>query len=225
MNCIHSLLPARNWHFLSNAPLIHVGGLHSPSMTPGADLAYVRTLIDCFSAERRPYNLMLPDYLYGAVKDLAPSHMSILRSTPSEVASHIIAAPYVLSTPGIEFIYECILLGRPLFFLPPFNGTQYIQLQHYQEKHLQLIAFSPFRCYTTAKFENLAAITNEIQQVLGCPVWAECFAQVHEQFENILSRSSMQVLSRMVATNLDAVAAVGADGAERIACKIANLIN
>ena len=63
-------------------PLVHCGGLFSPSMFPGADIVFVDHLIDTLAELHKPFRLVLPRHLHHIYARRLPFGISIIDCSP-----------------------------------------------------------------------------------------------------------------------------------------------
>ena len=140
-------LSARRWgtdfSTVSNlTPVVHCGGLFSPVMCNGADVEFVQQVFETLECFQTPVRIVLPEHLCKRFGRNPRTHLSVVECSPNTVSEHLVGSPFALTTSGIEFTYESMILGVPTFFLPPFNFTQCMQLRYHRRVFDGCVQFS-----------------------------------------------------------------------------------
>lgn len=153
----------------SSSVLVNFGGLRSPSMTRGADRAYVDSMLNVLTkglASVAPITVCLPMYL----RDLDPlissrfPALEILYPTQRDFHRRLTRCRLVLTVPGLETVLESLYLGSPIAFLPPYNGTQLRQLLVYNSLNIPLFTLSSFLSGPHFVDTDLATLTKAVQE-------------------------------------------------------------
>jgi hypothetical protein len=97
---------------------------------------------------------------------------------PSAFADLLHRSCTLLTVPGLETVLEALYLNKPMIFLPPYNGTQCLQLDIYEHLHIgaTLVPNTIARCHRA----NLQALTTTIQR-------ANAFEQADKQHLDTLA--------------------------------------
>ena len=202
-------------HKKRRSPLIHCGGLCSPAMLPGADTAFVETMLACFSSET-PMRIILPRHLHAEVVGYSRSNLTLIECSPVTVQEHIEDSPVSLTTSGIEFTYESLSLGVPILFLPPFNATQYLQLDYHLKQIDHVVPFDLGE-QTDLNFDSLDEKTTLLQKQGVNGEWRRQFEEVARRWTDISLNRGGSSLEDLRKDQMTFVSRVGDDGAQTIA--------
>lgn len=198
------------------APIVHCGGLCSPAMCEGADEAFVNCLLSTLDPIG-PFRLILPKHLHERHADRLPSDVSLIDCSPMTVHEHIKESSFSLTTSGIEFTYESLLLGVPTIFLPPFNASQHLQLKYHHGAHGEWVPFNLSFQRTEFEFASLHEATTEVQRAGIQGVWRSQFAEVRRFLETNLRKKQSSLLENLRLDQANAIQRVGSDGAHSVA--------
>jgi hypothetical protein len=206
-------------------PVVHCGGLCSPAMKAGADQAFVRHLCDTLEKLGVSMRVILPKHLHSAVSTGAARYISLIDCSPINVREHVEGSQFALTTSGIEFTYESLLLGVPTLFLPPFNATQLLQLDYHHDVFAGCIPFAlDHREGQRSTSQSLDTDSATIQEHGVRGIWAEQFGAIGRDVRRVLSGGHMEMLTELQRAQHRAVAKVGSDGAETIATHVLNQV-
>lgn len=204
----------------NKSPIVHCGGLYSPVMYDGADVAFVECLYDAMRDVPSPLRVILPRHLQDHFRDIN-SALSVIDCSPVSVHEHIAGSVFALTTSGIEFTYECVSLGVPVIFLPPFNASQYLQLKYYEQAFHGSISFQLDDDMLKPKSSMLDEATALIQEKGVQGVWREQFASIGSCLEDYLQGDAADPALREVGDRQQTeMRAVGNGGAEVVAQRI-----
>lgn len=141
--------------------LVQVGGMGSPAAMQGSGNLYIKFLIANLNNLEGNVTLVLPPNLHQDFP--SEGKVQIACATPLTIGSLIRQSDLVLTTSGIEFMYECAARRTPMVFLPPFNATQEQQLSHLARHTPSAVLFSFHVGILAHKFEDLDRRTQSIQ--------------------------------------------------------------
>jgi hypothetical protein len=199
------------------SPLVHCGGLFSPAMARGAENDFVTRTFDAASALHEPFRVILPAYLHRRFQRQAAEAIALFDCSPLSVHEQIVGSDFCLTTTGIGFTYESIALGVPTLFLPPFNSSQYFQLEYHRRACQESVGFKASASLSAAAFSALHESTTSLQEVGMKGLWSIQFAEV-SLFLDRLRTSERGPLLRAVRDRQQAeFEAITSDGAQRIA--------
>jgi hypothetical protein len=126
---------------VSGVVLVNFGGLRSPAMRPGADDAYVDWVLQLLAhteLDSAIFRVCLPLYLAAS----GPRYSRLLPGADlryldsQQFYDALDNASLLVTVPGLETIFEAIHVGIPLVLLPPYNGTQLLQMKAYQTEDI-----------------------------------------------------------------------------------------
>lgn len=187
-------------------PILHCGGLFSTEMIDGADYAYVLQALNFAKSLKRRIRIILPEHLHAALKHEFTDLIELVECSPLTVCKHLARSSFALSTTGIEFTYECMNLGIPVSFLPPFNASQIHQLSEHQRICPESILFETRGKVQSEAFELLHTSTAAMQREGIAGLWTTQFGELQMAlcdvngcfFEGVLRRISeaQSLLSR-----------------------------
>jgi hypothetical protein len=137
--------PLHPWRLRS--VVVSLGGLRSPVMIPGADIEYVAftaRLLRPLAADGLSVILCAPIYLRAEIQALGAAFDGVEVRFPTSSEFHDILAKgdLLITVPGLEVVLEAMALSVPLLFLPPYNGSQVLQLVAYQHCDIPLLNLS-----------------------------------------------------------------------------------
>jgi hypothetical protein len=199
------------------SPIIHCGGLFSPVMCEGADDAFLEHLLQTLAKVKLPVRIILPKNLHERYLDRLPDDISLIDCSPLTVQEHIEGSSFSLTTSGIEFTYESMLLGVPTIFLPPFNASQYLQLEHHRAAHGDWIPFHPGEAKSQFDFTSLDDATAEVQRIGAQKLWRVQFGQIGQFLQVTLQKNPFYRLDRIRRDQECAIQRVGSKGAHIVA--------
>jgi hypothetical protein len=204
----------------ARSPVVHCGGLCSPIMRDGADVAFAEQLLDTLRVTGARARVILPRHLHHIFAGRLPQRISLIECSPISVREHVVDSPFALTTSGIEFTYESVVLGVPTLFLPPFNGSQHFQLEYHRRAFAGSVPFSlPERHHLQASELDEATAIVQAEGMAGA--WRRQYQELREHLTRVLdaipARETLQTLREHQAV---AMRAVGADGAQTIAAHV-----
>ncbi len=127
---------------------VHLGGCDSPLSAIDAESGYADFVLDALTASNLPARFPGPIVVMAGrrgIDALAPRHrsssMELVSVPPDRAAELMNAAVIVLSAPGLTASLECFQVGRPTFFLPPQNYSQWWILNELRDHQLAPGAF------------------------------------------------------------------------------------
>ena len=183
-------LRTRSQNREKRSPILHCGGLYSTEMVPGADNAYVSKALQLARSLDCRISIILPKYLHNKFKKEFSANMELIECSPLTVGDHLDQSTFALSTTGIEFTYECMNLGIPVGFLPPFNASQVHQMSEHQRICPESILFNSCGQPQGDAFELLHASTAAVQREGMRGLWAAQFRELHETVRDLHAYSS-----------------------------------
>ncbi len=203
-----------------NSPIIHCGGLFSPVMCKGADIEFVHQLSEMLKNIDEPLRIILPKHLHHCFRN-SNTYLSVIDCSPITVHKHIVGSLFALTTSGIEFSYESIILGVPTLFLPPFNASQHLQLTYYKKTFCQSILFQHDNELQQIHSNSLDKETVAIQKRGMSGVWKNQFESIGNYLQNaVLSDKRSAVLKAVMENQKEQMQSVGHDGADDVATYI-----
>lgn len=204
----------------AKSPLIHCGGLCSPAMYPGADAEFVEQMFESIKTIRKPLRVILPKHLHNPFLSRVSEHVSLIDCSPLSVQEHISDSSFSLTTSGIEYTYESLFLGVPTLSLPPFNATQYLQLEYHQQSFSGSVPFHLAPEQYELSFSSLDKATGDIQKSGVLDTWKMQFDGVASHLEKIMVQNPIVALEGLRRKQLRAVQKVGSNGAQIIATHV-----
>lgn len=202
------------------SPLIHCGGLCSPAMYQGADAEFVEQMFESIKTIKEPLRVVLPKHLHSLFLSRVTEHVSLIDCSPLSVHEHISGSSFSLTTSGIEFTYESLFLGVPTLSLPPFNATQYLQLEYHQQSFNGCVPFHLAPEQYELSFASLDKATGDIQKSGVRGTWKMQFDMVARHLEKIMAQNPIVALEDLRRKQLQAVLKVGSNGAQIIATHV-----
>jgi hypothetical protein len=202
------------------SPLIHCGGLCSPAMYQGADEEFVEQMFESIKTIKEPLRVVLPKHLHNPFLSRVTEHVSLIDCSPLSVHEHISGSSFSLTTSGIEFTYESLFLGVPTLSLPPFNATQYLQLEYHQQSFNGCVPFHLAPEQYELSFACLDKATGDIQKRGVRDTWRTQFEMVASRLEKIMAQTPIVALDDLRRKQLRAVQKVGSNGAQIIATHV-----
>ena len=201
-------------------PLVHCGGLFSPAMVKGADISFVQNLLEFLKATSIDCRVILPRYLIEQFACHGLEKITLTECSTNTVHNHIAGTSYVLTTSGIEFTYEAMIIGAPVIFLPPFNATQYLQLRHHKAVTPSAVSFD--LNYGSADIDPLSLdhATKRLQFDGMNGRWESQFQAIAQYLGCRSQALSPNHLLNLRRVQSESVRKVGWDGAETIAAYI-----
>jgi hypothetical protein len=201
-------------------PIVHCGGLYSPAMRPGADEAFVTQICRMLNETGLPMRVMLPKHLHTQFMAQAAAGVSLIDCSPINAMWHIQDSPFALTTSGIEFTYESVLLGVPTLFLPPFNATQLLQLNYYRHLFEGCVPFLLDHGMRHSTSQSLDADTAVIQERGMTGAWTTQFDTLGQYLRTSVLGGFPDTLTALRRQQQRAISNVGMDGANTIALHI-----
>lgn len=201
------------------SPLVHCGGLCSPVMRPGASEAFVMHLCAALNQTGLSMRIILPRHMHGVFLAHATNRLSLVECSPMDVRYHIEGSEFALTTSGIEFTYESVLLRTPTLFLPPFNETQLQQLYYYRNTFIGCVPFELTPEGPCSGKTGLDIATAALQDIGMEGIWSQQF----QSLGHFLVQTPMgEFVSGLLEQQRRGMATVGSDGAASIASYIVN---
>ncbi len=129
--------------------IVNLGGLRSPAMLTDADLLYQHWVWDILRnvpPDAYRITLCLPIYLRSRTKlnDLNPG-TEVCFPSLNDFHDRLVHSDLLLTVPGLEVVFEAMAIQIPIIFLPPYNGSQALQLAVYQHHGIGLGTLSTGR--------------------------------------------------------------------------------
>lgn len=152
--------------------LVNFGGLRSPVMLEGADVDYVSMVLRLLkevTTNDVSVRVCLPAYLRGVfpTQDRTSSRpMTIEFPGRLEFYDSLKNCDLLLTVPGLEAVLEALSIHVPVAFLPPYNATQFHQVQTYRELGVPLFSLWPRYLAEHSVDVDLTIQTKLIQQAL-----------------------------------------------------------
>jgi len=200
-----------------NSPLVHCGGLCSPAMRPGSDTVFVSHLLSSLDQTGLSMRIILPSHMHRDFATITTKRLSIVECSPIDVRDHIEGSSFILTTSGIEFTYECLLLGVPTLYLPPFNASQLLQLEYYRNHIFGCIQFDTECPVRRPNEGSLDSATADIQEDGMRGRWRHQFNSVSAFLAESNGRVLLDALPVIEQQQKEAVSRVGSAGATTIA--------
>lgn len=219
--------------------LVCVGGLRSPAMAPQADIDYIQLVLalleDGIPSSARTI-LALPQYLrFAHLPALAATGCEVIYPTQQQFYDLLEISDILITTPGLEVVYESIAAGVPLVFLPPYNATQLFQARTYASLGIGLHSIEPAWkseidvCLLPPRASMLNDITQQVQD-RNMSLLFHNRDQLHQLGGDLAERLSI-ALAAPESLALSACAAhrlldpLGWDGRERAANAISSVLS
>lgn len=201
----------------TKSPLVHCGGLFSPAMIDGAAEEFAAQAFAAITTLKEPVRAILPAHLHERFRTRVADSISLLDCSPLSVHEHIMGSEFSITTTGIEFTYESMLLGAPTLFLPPFNASQYFQLAFHRNACSDSVPFGADAGRRPVEFSSLHQATAEIQKVGMAGIWGVQFEEVSRFLQRLLPKERTPILRRIRERQQKAIEGIGVDGAQRVA--------
>jgi len=203
------------------SPIIHCGGLFSPVMCKGADIEFVHQLFEIVKNINEPLRIILPKHLHHFFRNNNNTYLSVIDCSPITVHKHIVGSLFALTTSGIEFSYESIILGVPTLFLPPFNASQHLQLAYYKKTFYESILFQLDNELPQFHSDSLDKDTVAIQKRGMDGIWKNQFESIGNYLQNaVLSDKLIADLKAVRENQKKEMQLVGHGGADDVATYI-----
>jgi len=202
------------------SPIVHCGGLFSPAMRDGADISFAGHLFETLESVNVPLRIIAPQHLSAHFASRSTREFSLLDCTPVTVPEHILGSSFALTTSGIEFTYESMLLGVPTLFLPPFNTSQHLQLQYHRRAFDGSIQFRLGRQDAQIPASSLDQDTAAMQVSGMLGGWKKQFDAIASYLMRTLTSGGTVQLRALREAQTEAVRRVGRDGAQTIAAHV-----
>jgi hypothetical protein len=200
-------------------PIVHCGGLFSPGMIEGASEEFVTRTLAAISSFRGNVRAILPSHLCTSIRPTVDDRINLLACCSQSVDENIIGSEFALTTTGIEFTYESMLLGVPTLFLPPFNASQCFQVDYHAKACANSVPFN-VRPSTPCEFDGLHKATAEVQQVGMVGGWQMQFAEVSHFLSRFGPEERWAFLQGVRRDQQRAIEGMRLDGAQIVASKI-----
>lgn len=201
------------------SPILHCGGLFSPVMVHGAAETFVTHALGAAGQFNGTMRALLPLHLHEAVPTSLERKIHLVESSSLSVHEQLVGSEFALTTTGIEFTYESMLLGVPTIFLPPFNASQHFQARHHARTCSDSVPFE-FGGEAPSEFEALHDATTTLQHAGMDGRWPTQFAAVSNFLERFTPEERGPFLSRLQARQRSMIGCMGADGAQAVAARI-----
>ena len=199
------------------SPLVHCGGLFSPAMVTNADLDFVTRTLDILNTLDEPVRVILPQYLHSRFQPHITGKITLLKCSPSTIHEQIIGSEFCLTTTGIEFTYECMALGIPILFLPPFNASQHHQLEYHRHSLAESVPFRVDANLAEAGFLALSESTTSLQKTGMSERWPVQFAETSHFLDRLRTSEKAPLLRTVRDRQREVIDGVGSDGAQAVA--------
>lgn len=164
---------------LTRGPIVHCGGLFSPMMVEGACDEFVAQTLGALRNYCGPIRAVLPPHAGEilAAEGSVKGDLSLVECSSLDAQNHIAGSEFALTTTGIEFTYESILLGVPTLFLPPFNASQRFQVDYHERVCRESVPFDVGPAMHL-DFERLHEATMLLQRSGSHGVWRRQFEEI-----------------------------------------------
>jgi hypothetical protein len=201
--------------------LVHFGGLRSPTMRPNADRVYVSwiaSILRLARIDKSSLSMCLPIYMAdeaASISALLPKARVLCPGT-SDFHACLSSATTLVTVPGLEAVYEAMYSGVPLVFLPPYNGTQVMQMRDYEQLGIAHACLTPPHLSgINPETHDTNRLTAEVQQLneLAAPDINLRQTFAHELESALLQTSAEQArLEALVGGNRRLIHQLGTDG-------------
>ena len=161
--------------------LVQVGGMGSPASIQGSGENYLDYLTGHLQNLDAEVTLILPPQFPRPLS--SQGKVQLVTATPLTIGSLIRKSDLVLTTSGIEFMYECAARRIPMIFLPPFNATQEKQLSHLDQHTPTAVLFPMSADIGKHKFEDLDKRTKFVQTDGQSGTWQRQFNSVFSKLQ------------------------------------------
>lgn len=200
--------------------LVNFGGLLSPVMRPEADCSYVSWVMRMLQGaipDPSRLTICLPMYLSWYIDTLQAAMPDAYITCPgmAEFHAHLSESSALITVPGLETVYEAMYLGRPLIFLPPYNGTQVLQLAEYRRRSICLASLAPpHLSEVDVDTTDPSRLTAEVQQLNKYAADDEslCQALSASLTEAIISVAAFTEAQEQVIRNRQTIHDLGMEG-------------
>jgi hypothetical protein len=203
----------------TQSPIVHCGGLFSPMMAEEASEEFVAQTLGAVASFGGQVRAILPPHLHKVHQPTVDGRISLIDCSSASVHQHISGSEFALTTTGIEFTYESMLLGVPTLFLPPFNASQNFQVEHHARCWGDSVPFDIAPMMPSA-FGTIHEATNKLQRVGMSGGWKEQFAGVSSFLSRLVPEQREAFLARVRGRQQRAIGSMGANGAKAVASRI-----
>lgn len=150
---------------------MNLGGMDNPVATPGHLLGYATCMFELTAAACRQVGLPLEVYgrrwIVEHLRELFGPRAEVFASLPPpEFLQRLRRARCLITSPGLEVLYEGFTLGIPVFVLPPQNNSQAYQAECLQQYIPQLPGPQYPELVGTPPLEPGASPTEAIRRTL-----------------------------------------------------------
>jgi len=139
------------------------------------------------------------------------------------------SATTLITVPGLEAVYEAMYARVPLVFLPPYNGTQVLQLRDYEEQEIALASLTPLHLSgINPETNDTTRLTAQVQQLneLAAPDIRLRQTFAHELERALLQTSADKARTKaLVDRNRHLIRQLGTDGRQLTVHAIASHVN
>ena len=171
---------------LSPRILVQVGGMGSPATIQDSGKKYLDYLVTNLQSLEADVTLILPPQFPQELQSQGKIQLAV--ATPLSIGSLIRRSDLVLTTSGIEFMYECAARRIPMLFLPPFNATQEKQLFHLAQRTPTAVLFPMSADISKHKFEDLDKRTQFVQTDGQRGMWQRQFHSIFSKLQHLSTR-------------------------------------
>jgi len=149
--------------------VVNFGGLQSPAMRTCADLDYISLTASILSLglpKKCRVRFSVPRYLQSIPNlhsDIC-GRFKIEFPTQNEFHALLEECNLLITTPGLETVYEAAATGVPIIFLPPYNATQLLQNRIYMEHSIGVHHVGlPYDSFGPISAKTLNRVTSSLQ--------------------------------------------------------------
>lgn len=193
--------------------LINIGGGENRWITPGVNSDYIKVMFNIVLEVKA--KLQGYDFIIAAGKksiDLIKEQAEINRIVAktfnqTEYLEVLNNAEILLTSPGLNAIFEGIYYDCNVLFLPPQNASQILQLDYYEKvgivnKGLNLTNFHPFEDIESLKFLGEETFTEQVLDALK-HVQADkkslknIISHVIDQLDNLVANGNVKDLTKV----------------------------
>lgn len=201
------------------SPILHCGGLFSPSSVDGASEEFLFQTLNALMHFSGTFRAIVPPNLHSAVHAAFGDRISLVECSSLSVHDHIRGAEFAITTSGIEFSYESMMMGVPTLFLPPFNASQFYQIQYHSKLNRNSVSFDAATTPCTP-FDKLHEGTADLQKAGMRGVWQGQFEQVARFLRNLGAERRGTLLPEVRRQQHRELSGIGKNGAKSIASAV-----
>jgi hypothetical protein len=152
--------------------VLNFGGMLNPYVTRSKILTYVETILHAAQSACRAAGHRLEIYGVGSILEdvrgidqRIVSRMSML--PPQSFVERLRRARSLMTSPGLEVLYEAFTVGVPTFMLPPQNNSQAYQAARLRQRYPALAGIDWHELLPVAPLPEMAPPDEAIPEILG----------------------------------------------------------